>query len=41
MPLDQQLLGTKLKRYREQFELTLTEVSRATGISEAFLERYE
>lgn len=41
MPLDQQLLGTKLKRYREQFELTMAEVSRATGISEAFLERYE
>ena len=41
MPLDQQLLGTKLKRYREQFDLTLAEVALATGISEAVLERYE
>lgn len=41
MPLDQQLLGTKLKRYRAQFDLTLTEVARATGIPEAVLDRYE
>jgi Zn-dependent peptidase ImmA (M78 family)/transcriptional regulator with XRE-family HTH domain len=41
MPLDQRMLGTKLKRYREQFDLTLAEVSRATGISEPVLDRYE
>jgi Zn-dependent peptidase ImmA (M78 family) len=41
MPLDQQLLGTKLRRYREQFDLTLAEVARATGILEAVLDRYE
>jgi Zn-dependent peptidase ImmA (M78 family) len=41
MPIDQQLLGTKLKRYREQFDLTLTEVSNATGIAEHNLNRYE
>ena len=41
MPLDQRMLGTKLKRYREQFDLTLGEVSRATGISEPVLDRYE
>jgi Zn-dependent peptidase ImmA (M78 family) len=41
MPLDQQLLGQKLQRYRLQFSRSLSEVSEATGISAEKLEAYE
>lgn len=41
MPLDQQLLGQKLRRYRNQLSRTLAEVSDATGISQGRLRAYE
>ena len=41
MALDLQLFGVKLKRYREQLQLSLGEVSHATGISEAALAAFE
>ena len=41
MPIDQQLLGQKLRRYRTQFDRSLSEVADATGISPAQLEAYE
>lgn len=41
MPLDQQLLGQKLQRYRNQLSRTLAEVSDATGIGEERLRAYE
>jgi Zn-dependent peptidase ImmA (M78 family) len=41
MPLDLQLFGKKLQRYRGQLELALTEVSAGTGISEDVLNALE
>jgi Zn-dependent peptidase ImmA (M78 family) len=41
MSLNLQLLGDKLRRYREQFQLSLTEVSTATGINENSLQSFE
>jgi transcriptional regulator with XRE-family HTH domain len=41
LPIDQQLLGQKLQRYRNQLSRTLAEVSEATGISQERLEGYE
>ena len=41
MALDLQLFGDKLKRYREQLQLSLGEVSQATGIGEAALAAFE
>jgi len=41
LPLDQQLLGQKLQRYRNQFSRTVAEVSDATGISQDRLRAYE
>lgn len=41
MVLDIKLLGTKLKRYRKQFQESLSEVSKATGVSEQLLSDYE
>ena len=41
MALDLRLFGDKLKRYREQLQLSLAEVSHATGISEARLAVFE
>jgi Zn-dependent peptidase ImmA (M78 family) len=37
MPFDTALFGYKLKKYREQFNKSLTQVSQATGISEDIL----
>jgi Zn-dependent peptidase ImmA (M78 family)/transcriptional regulator with XRE-family HTH domain len=37
MPFDSVLFGSKLKKYREQFEKSLVEVESATGISEETL----
>jgi Zn-dependent peptidase ImmA (M78 family)/transcriptional regulator with XRE-family HTH domain len=39
--IDLQLLGSKLSRYRGQFQATLAEVSRATGMPEAALAAFE
>jgi len=41
LPLDQQLLGQKLQRYRNQFSRTLAEVSATTGINQESLQAYE
>lgn len=41
MPIDQQLLGQKLRRYRTQFDRSLAEVAEGTGIGAAQLEGYE
>lgn len=41
MPVDQQLLGQKLQRYRNQLSRTLAEVSGSTGIREERLRAYE
>ena len=41
MPLDRALLSEKLKKYREQFQLTLPELSESTGIDEQLLIAYE
>ena len=41
MPIDQQLLGQKLQRYRNQFSRTLAEVSEATGINQERLQAFE
>ena len=41
MDLDLPLLGSKLYRYREQFQATLAEVSTATGIPESALAAFE
>ena len=41
MPIDQQLLGQKLRRYRTQFDRSLEEVADGTGIIPAQLEAYE
>ena len=41
MALDLELLASKLRRYREQFQSTISEVSSATGISEDSLTAFE
>ncbi len=41
MPLDLQMFGSKLRRFRSQVEASLDEVSAATGISGRSLEDYE
>jgi predicted transcriptional regulator len=41
MALDLYLFGDKLRRYREQLELSLDEVSHATGIGEVALAAFE
>ncbi len=41
MPIDLQLLGEKIARYRSQLELTLSEVSLATGIPVELLGDFE
>jgi transcriptional regulator with XRE-family HTH domain len=41
LPIDQQLLGQKLQRYRNQLSRTLAEVAEATGIREERLQAYE
>lgn len=41
MSLDLQMLGAKLRRFRNQVDAALSEVSGATGISEQLLEDYE
>jgi len=41
MALDLSLLASKLKKYREQFQASLTEVSAATGIPEDILSAFE
>ena len=41
MVLDLELLASKLRRYREQFQATISEVSSATGISENSLTTFE
>lgn len=41
MALDLSIFSEKLKKYREQFQLTISELSQATGISESILESYE
>jgi Zn-dependent peptidase ImmA (M78 family)/transcriptional regulator with XRE-family HTH domain len=41
MPLDRSLLSEKLKKYRKQFQVTITELSEATGIDEHLLVAYE
>jgi len=41
MPLDRALLSEKLKKYREQFQLTIAELSESTGIDEQLLISYE
>jgi Zn-dependent peptidase ImmA (M78 family) len=41
MALDLHLFGDKLRRYREQLQLSLDEVSHATGIREAALAAFE
>lgn len=41
MPLNLELLGSKLRRYREQFELSIDEVSQATGIPGQSLSAFE
>jgi Zn-dependent peptidase ImmA (M78 family) len=41
MPIDQQLLGQKLRRYRTQFDRSVAEVTDGTGIGSAQLEAYE
>ena len=41
MSFDLALLGSKLSRYRQQFQLTVEEVAQATGISADVLQAYE
>lgn len=41
MPLDLTLLGSKLKRYRKQFDASINEISVKTGISENRLSEFE
>ena len=41
MPLDRSLLSQKLKKYREQFQLSIPELSQATGIEIKSLSAYE
>ena len=41
MALDLELLASKLRRYREQFQAAISEVSSATGISEDSLSAFE
>ena len=41
MALDLELLASKLRRYREHFQATISEVSSATGISEGSLSAFE
>ena len=41
MELDLQMLASKLSRYREQFQLSVEEVSAATGITTAALVAFE
>ncbi len=41
MSFDQKLLAEKLKRYRDQFQTTISELSGSTGISEESLKLYE
>lgn len=41
MPIDTNVLGEKLKRYREQFSLTFPEVAQATGVNEQRLKELE
>ncbi len=41
MALNLELLGDKVRRYREQFQFSLTEISVATGISEGRLDSFE
>ncbi len=41
MPLDLELLGSKLRRYREQLQVSLSDVSSATGIPEESLATLE
>lgn len=41
MPLDRKVLAEKLKRYREQFQVSILELSEATGIPEESLSAYE
>jgi len=41
MPIDLSMLASKLRRYREQFRVTVTEMSAETGIPEGTLTSYE
>lgn len=41
MAIDLSLLSEKLKKYREQFKLSILELSKATGINEELLMAYE
>ena len=41
MSFDLQMMGSKLRRFRNQVEASLDEVSAATGISAKLLEDYE
>lgn len=41
MEIDLKLLGSKLSRYRDQFQASLEEVARATGIPEGALAAFE
>ncbi len=41
MSFDRSLLSEKLKKYREQFRLTISELSQLTGIKDSFLQAYE
>jgi len=41
MPLDRALLSEKLRKYRDQFQLTITELSESTGIDKHLLIAYE
>ncbi len=41
MALNLKLVGNKIRKYREQFQLSITEVSGATGINGENLESYE
>jgi len=41
MPIDLQMLGSKLQRYRSQVGASLDDVSTATGISQQSLKDYE
>lgn len=41
MPVDLRLLGSKLERYRKQFDMSFDDVSVATGISVEALKSYE
>jgi len=41
MPFDRSLLSKKMKKYRDQFHVTIPELSRATGIDEDSLNAFE